>query len=195
MPAILLAPLSRIQCLLYLTGPRCTFQPRCSTEARCRVWPAEVSPQGQWQAAGLPVSSLRQWVAAACPLLLQRPPQGYDITVFHSMHAEVENYQVHHWTVSRQPQQGALQLHSGLLMHHCTVSMQLQHGALQPYSGFSPAINRRQVEQPSQVVLSDLVELLQQPSQLHQSKAGDSLVCCKPERACLLMASCRSCGL
>ena len=50
-----------------------------------------------------------QWLTAACPLLLQRPPQGFNITVFHSMHAEVENYQVHHWTVSMQLQHGALQ--------------------------------------------------------------------------------------
>lgn len=27
----------------------------------------------------------------------QRPPQGYNITVYHSMHAEVDQYRTHHW--------------------------------------------------------------------------------------------------
>lgn len=27
----------------------------------------------------------------------QRPPQGYNITVYHSMHAEVNQYRTHHW--------------------------------------------------------------------------------------------------
>ncbi|KAL0028719.1 hypothetical protein WJX79_002030 [Trebouxia sp. C0005] len=27
----------------------------------------------------------------------QRPPQGYSITVYHSMHAEVDQYRTHHW--------------------------------------------------------------------------------------------------
>jgi len=30
---------------------------------------------------------------------LQRPPQGYSITVYHSMHAEVDQYRTHHWQV------------------------------------------------------------------------------------------------
>ena len=33
-----------------------------------------------------------------CPNL-QRPPQGYSITVYHSMHAEVDQYRTHHWQV------------------------------------------------------------------------------------------------
>ncbi|DBA84736.1 TPA: hypothetical protein ACH3X1_005985 [Trebouxia sp. C0004] len=30
----------------------------------------------------------------------QRPPQGYSITVYHSMHAEVDQYRTHHWQCS-----------------------------------------------------------------------------------------------
>ena len=38
-------------------------------------------------------------IAATGVLYMQRPAQGYHITVFHSMHAEVDQYRTHHWQV------------------------------------------------------------------------------------------------
>lgn len=40
---------------------------------------------------------------AALPtrLLLQRPPGGYNITVYHTMHDEVNNYRTHVWSCTR----------------------------------------------------------------------------------------------
>ena len=138
-----------------------TWSARCSTEAHSRIWPAQVSAQQRQ------VASRRQWLTVVCPLLLQRPPQGYNITVFHSMHAEVENYQVHHWTVSTQ----------------------LQHGALQPYSSFSHAINCRNAEQTSQVVLLEVVMSRQQPSVTMIKRRAQCLVCLEPSPHAVFVAS------
>lgn len=35
------------------------------------------------------------------PLLVQRPPGGYRITVYHSLHGEVDAYRTHWWKCDR----------------------------------------------------------------------------------------------
>lgn len=146
------SPLSWARRLLCLTGPWCSLGPRCSAEACSRLWPAEVSAQ-QRQVVALPGTSCTEWLSASCPLLLQRPSQGYNITVFHSMHAEVENYQVHHWTVSTQ----------------------LQPGALQPNSSFSCATDCGHGEQTSPAGLLELVALRPAAQCYISKKAGSNV--------------------
>jgi hypothetical protein len=44
---------------------------------------------------------MQVYAPAPPPMLLQRPPGGYNVTVYHTMIDEVNNYRTHVWQCDR----------------------------------------------------------------------------------------------